>query len=140
MERDAELSDDAFAALLAGRSPASGQPLRSSTTPHAVTGFDLAFKAPKERGSCVRNSALQGLSGKPTGGLEPPTPSLRDTPRRFSALLRFSLVDANSLQNEEFCRSVIVRRRLRDAIDGPLRGPGVAPAGGDRSDQGQYLR
>jgi Ti-type conjugative transfer relaxase TraA len=47
MESDAPVSDEAFASLLAGRSPASGASLRSSTTPHAVSGYDLTFSAPK---------------------------------------------------------------------------------------------
>jgi Ti-type conjugative transfer relaxase TraA len=47
LESDGEVSDEAFAALLAGRSPAGGAPLRSSTTTHSVSGYDLTFKAPK---------------------------------------------------------------------------------------------
>jgi conjugative relaxase-like TrwC/TraI family protein len=57
MESDAPVSDDAFAALLSGHSPADGAPLRAATTAHGVSGYDLTFSAPKSV------SVLYGVGG-----------------------------------------------------------------------------
>jgi Ti-type conjugative transfer relaxase TraA len=46
METDGEVTSDAFAALLAGRSPATGEELGSPGA-RVVAGFDLTFRAPK---------------------------------------------------------------------------------------------
>ena len=60
LELDGRVDDDAFATVLGGVDPKSGNPLRSSRGPSRVAGFDLTFSAPKSV------SVLFGLADEDT--------------------------------------------------------------------------
>ena len=60
LELDGRVDDDAFATVLGGVDPKSGDPLRSSRGPSRVAGFDLTFSAPKSV------SVLFGLADEDT--------------------------------------------------------------------------